>query len=323
MTLLVVPTVQPSATNTFIPCGQTAGDVDPARINKDAEVYITTTTPPYKLCLRQKQLLDREVAMKGRWKDCDVLRDLMPAEKANTRQTLFVDVGANIGSCSMMMASLGHRVISFEPTPPTFIALSAALAANAPNPSWDVRLVNAGVSNASGAANIVTQPGNAGGALTTGVRGSSDNSSRKSGLHESAYRPEYRRFAITDDWQSYRIWLTTLDEAVHEHVDLMKMDCQGHELRALLGARKLLSGPGVQVIKFEFYPPGIRQVGDDPMALLRFFDEAGYDLYHGNKILPPASFSTFYHQVSGTKAGFTDIVARWRDRSKGPYVHRA
>eukprot|EP00966_Prymnesium_polylepis_P007225 166419-Prymnesium_polylepis.2 len=59
------------------------------------------------------------------------------------------------------MASLGHRVISFEPTPPTFAALAAGLAGNAPNPSWDVRLVNAGVSESSGSATVMVSPGTA------------------------------------------------------------------------------------------------------------------------------------------------------------------
>ena len=202
----------------------------------------------------------------------------------------------------MLMASLGHRIISFEPTPPTFVALAAGLAGNAPNPSWDVRLVNAGISNASGSATIFVGPKNSGTGLTTGVGGAAS----------SVFRREKMRGAtITEKgWQQYQIALTTLDEAVHEHVDLMKMDCQGHELRALLGATKLIRDFGVSVIKFEFYPPGLRQVGDDPIALLHFLDTAGYDLFHNNVLLSPGKhFALLVDRFTGH---FTDIVARRR-----------
>ena len=199
----------------------------------------------------------------------------------------------------MMMASLGHRVISFEPTPPTFVALAAALDGNLANsPQWEVQLVNAGVSNAIGAATILTQPKNAGGALTTGV----------GDVNRSAYRRESNvsHLIINQNWQPYKIWLSTLDTEVHESVDLMKMDCQGHELRALQGAKKLLDGPGVKVIKLEFYPEGIRQVGDDPIALLKFLDAAGYEIKHGKNTVTPKSFPRLVMRYS---TGFVDLIA--------------
>lgn len=301
--MLLLLAVLGRARDTLVPCGVSANPEaasDP--VNKNATFHITTTTPPYVLCLRKSQYLDGHVKLHGRWQDCDLLRTLLRRQKG-----VYVDIGANIGACSMMMASLGHRVIGFEPTPPTFVALSSALAGNAPNPSWDVRLVNAGVSNASGRAIIQVQPHNAGGALTTGV--SEDGQER---VHASAHQANAQagRFAISSRWQSFSIALTTLDEAVHEPVDLMKMDCQGHELRALLGATHLINTLGVRVIKFEFFPPGIRQVGDEPIALLQFLHDAGYELFtitgKVEQQLPPPSFASLV--LKYTKS-YLDIVA--------------
>ena len=302
--LAAVRTAASPARDTLVPCGgwTKTGPVDPVNVN--ATFHITSTAPPYVLCLREGQAVDEYVKRHGRWMDCDPLQKLMRREKG-----VFVDVGANIGTCSMMMASLGHRVVSFEPTPPTFVALAAALAGTAPSPSWDVRLVNAGVSNESGAAVIQTQPGNAGGALTTGR-------SEQGEVHSSAFQFAVpRKFAIHNGWQKYQISLTTLDEAVHEHVDLMKLDCQGHELRALQGGWNLINNLGVDIMRLEFFPTGIRQVGDDPVALLRFLDEAGYRLFtqesETTHPVPPSSFAQFAHKF---RDGYIDLVAYASER---------
>jgi len=98
----------------------------------------------------------------------------------------------------------------------------------------------------------------------------------------------------------------------------LKLDCQGHEYRALLGASQLLVNPGVQVIKFEFFPIGLRQVGDEPAALLRLLHAAGYDLFvpgrNGDGRVPPTEVA--YANLERTTNRFSpsgkDMVARRR-----------
>ena len=288
------PSPAQPAVDTSIPCAGRSAHAMLYPVNENATLHFTSTFPSYALCLRTRELLDSVMRSKGRWPDCDVLPSLMPSPG------LFVDVGANIGACSILMASLGHRVISIEPTPPTFVALAAGVAGNAPNPSWDVRLINAGVSNSTGPATIFSGPGNSGSALTTGV----------GKVKYSAYRSEkMHRASITERWKRHAIELKTLDHLVREHVGLMKMDCQGHELRALLGGVDLIKNFGVSVIKLEFYPPGLRQVGDDPIALLHFLDMAGYDLFHHGVPLLHQDFASLVDRYANF---FTDIVARAR-----------
>jgi FkbM family methyltransferase len=310
------------AVDLSVPCPQAHNALDMHAVNANASLHRTTSQPPYILCLRHAQHIDETVRIRGRWTDCDLLPSLLPP--MTHPRPVVVDVGANIGACTFLLAALGYRVAAFEPTPPTFAALVAGLAANsqaarppaaepfyaasgASSAALDVRLVNLGLSNASGAAHIHVQPFNSGNAITSGLSG----------------RPQpqaHYKEVIDDSYEEYAIGLTTLDDAIHEPVSLLKLDCQGHELRALQGAARLLSGPDrIRAIKLEFYPPGLRAIGDDPMALLRLLDETGYDIVDvgGHKVgeyagvpLVPTKFSEF---VRGMENSFTDLVARRRE----------
>ena len=209
----------------------------------------------------------------------------------------------------MLMASRGYRVVSFEPTPPTYAALSAAAASNVNLfPYMDVRLVNAGVSSSKGQAVIFAEPGHAGNSITGGVRGRVRRDKANAELPNANYT-------------KYTIKLETLDAMLPEQkISLLKLDCQGHELRALQGATGLLNGPNrIRVIKFEFYPLGMRAIGDDPLDLLNLLNHAKYHLFevggHSAAVvrsqnqmrLKAKDFEAFVRKY---EHAYTDIVAR-------------
>jgi len=238
----------------------------------------------------------------------DELPGLLPAPQSK----MFVDVGANIGACALLMAARGHRVIAFEPTPATFAALAAGVAGNTQLgliPHMDVRLVNAAASNASGRGVIYSMPGNAGNSVTTGAQGS---------------RPRSRnKYIFNRKYERHEIRLTTLDDDVQtpaNEIGLMKIDTQGHEQRVLRGATRLLTGPSrVATIKLEFAPAHILNVGDQPIEILRMLSAAGYrleDVGGGNtgrtdpRPLRPPGFKAF---VAGMKNRFGDVVARLQE----------
>lgn len=52
----------------------------------------------------------------------------------------------------------------------------------------------------------------------------------------------------------------TLDDRVHEHVNLLKMDCQGCEYNALMGAEKLFTEHGVDIVFMEVGTRMLREV---------------------------------------------------------------
>lgn len=59
--------------------------------------------------------------------------------------TYFIDIGANIGSCSVHMASLGFSVVAVEPVPEHIRAINGSIALN---PTFNINLHHAGISSA-------------------------------------------------------------------------------------------------------------------------------------------------------------------------------
>ena len=301
--------VREHAVDTGTPCAQAPGV---HASNAHATIHLIAESPPYALCLRPKvEKVDRVIATKGRWSECDMLPILLPPLSQDEPAPLFVDVGANVGACSMLIATRGYRVVSFEPTPPTYAALAAAAASNVNLfPHMDIRLVNAGVSDAKGQAVIFAEPGHAGNSITAGVHGQ---------VKRDGGRGAKRSGLPTSNYTKHTIKLETLDGMLPGHrISLLKMDCQGHELRALRGARQLLSGSNrIQVIKFEFYPLGMRGIGDDPIDILKLLHATNYKLEEvgghaaavqgRHKPLTPREFGQF---VAKYEESYTDIVAR-------------
>lgn len=284
------------ADKAHLACAQHSGS-----LNRDARLTITKTAPPYALCCRRRQLVDNHVRKYGRWADCDHLPALMEAVAPERKRRLFVDVGANIGACSMLMAANGHRVVAFEPVPQTFRALASAFAANNFAAGATVTLVNAAASASEGTSSIVSKRGNAGHSVTTGRNQTADGGA-----------------GVFDQFD---IVVTTLDDVVREPVDVLKIDTQGHELKALLGARRLLGMHGVRAIAFEFAPSLMEATGerDDPAALLRLLEQANYSITGhptpGARVLPQ-DFAALVETVragvrtaSGYRAKWIDLVA--------------
>ena len=91
----------------------------------------------YLQCLRVgREVVSDEIRSQGRWPHCDELPQLfqraargLPREQRP--RALFVDAGANVGSCSLLMLHLGIRTVSFEPLPSNLYYFTASVLANA------------------------------------------------------------------------------------------------------------------------------------------------------------------------------------------------
>ena len=89
------------------------------------------------MCLRQyDDLISHEIRVHGVWDDCFPLIHMWKntlkssANEYSKIDSFFVDVGANIGSCSLMMAAAGVKVIAFEPSPSNLFYFSQSILAN-------------------------------------------------------------------------------------------------------------------------------------------------------------------------------------------------
>ena len=147
-----------------------------------------------------------------------------------------VEVGAADGRDSerYARAAPGARVLAFEPIPESFEALRVRTAAL---PS--ITAVNAAVSD---------RPGQAEFHVGTWLDSSSLLKAQTTGSNYDAYQKPTH---------SIRVEVVTLDDACRtqniEHIDLLKMDAQGAELKILAGASELLQRGAIRVVYAEVH----------------------------------------------------------------------
>tara|TARA_B100000795_G_scaffold162840_1_gene122346 strand:- start:714 stop:2822 length:2109 start_codon:yes stop_codon:yes gene_type:complete len=159
-----------------------------------------------------------------RWLDVTAGRDDAP---------IYVDVGANMGQSLLPFASLGWRVLAFEPVAKNARLLQWQVARNCL--AGKLSLFQAAASNRSGRA-FITVP-----------RGMEDNSALPAA--GVAVNPMAASFAKSKNvtFEQLQIAMQTVDEAFNADPDLQptdlrlaKIDVQGHEVEVLQGMRGVL-----------------------------------------------------------------------------------
>ena len=131
-----------------------------------------------------------------------------------------IDVGANKGYFSLLAAKRvlpGGRVISYEPAPRNFSDIQVTIDSNSYH-HWTVR--PCAVSSAPGEAEL----------FLTGVESGSGWGSLRQPKSDQVARVKVPLVTLATEMESLGV----------EHIDLLKMDIEGHELEALRGALPLL-----------------------------------------------------------------------------------
>lgn len=153
-------------------------------------------------------------------------------EKVSGPLTVF-DVGANVGGYSLaVLKELGPSVVvhAFEPSRKTFEVLKK----NTENASG-ITLNNFGVSDLESRQTLYTN---------------SDGSKIA-----SMYQRKLSHYGIRLD-KTEDIELSTVDVYCAknhiERINLLKLDIEGHELKALLGAARMIADKRIDMIQFEF-----------------------------------------------------------------------
>ncbi|CAE8596672.1 unnamed protein product, partial [Polarella glacialis] len=207
----------------------------------------------YHLCIRQPEsassymgasLVDKHIMSHGAFPDCEEAVEFLPARSG----CIVLDVGANIGSCSLLFARLGVRVIAVEAEPVNLELLRASLRlAQPPGPQFaNVSVAAVAVDEAAGFVWITRDATNAGNSSTSSVTDTSEAS-----LVSELSTP---------------VAAARLDDVAEAHAGLlggsmsdicfMKMDIEAAELRALHGAPRLLASQMLRAVHFEFVPLG-------------------------------------------------------------------
>ncbi len=185
---------------------------------------------------------------------------------------VFVDVGANVGYFTALGASrVGRygRVLAIEPSPQMGAALEELVQANHLS---QVKFESVGV----GAANET---------LTLFIPDADLHN------HTPTMMPQTGAVPV-------EVQVVTLDSLTEsngiERIDLLKIDIEGFEMAAFLGASRLLSEGRISAIVCEFNDYWLREAKQSPDSLYQFLVDAGFRSTGGRPVFSAGSVVTCF-----------------------------
>lgn len=172
---------------------------------------------------------------------------------------IFLDIGAGYGAFTLAVSNIGRhglvrKIFAFEPDPRPHQALVKSVVANGLGPLvFPVRTI---VGDYCGAANFLQ---------------SSRSSTSNRTFHSSSTSTAFEN--------AVQLPCTTIDDFLEDSgIDvsretfIVKMDIEGNELRAFRGMQSLFARSRGYAVLFEYYPPAMRETGNDPADLRAFID---------------------------------------------------
>jgi len=222
-------------------------------------------------CIRPyDDLLSNMIRKLKRWPECEPLPQFwykLGMEKNFTSDDVFVDVGANIGSCSIVMAAHGIRTIAFEPMVSNLFFFTSSVKALPSESQLLVTIFKSGVGRASSAKKLYSDPQNAGHSIVGNL----------------AVEPWRKKVMQTMNDTATMITISTLDAVLWPNrafpppsIRLMKMDIEGYETEALLGAAALFRARAIAMIKFEMATNWLHGQGSSAAQIFSVLKDYGY-----------------------------------------------
>jgi len=148
---------------------------------------------------------------------------------------VFVDIGANIGSYTILASATGASTISFEPVPSTFEALLDNIHLNRLEACADAR--NQAVGRADGEIEMIADQ-------------DTTNQALRAGDHYEG--------------KTIRVPVVTLDGVLQNKIPkLIKIDVEGYETEVLAGAMATLANPSLRAVVMELNGSGARYGFDE------------------------------------------------------------
>jgi len=204
------------------------------------------------------------IMRKGRFHHCNILPTLWnKADK--TEESIYLEIGANIGSCVVeMLLSTDAKIIAFEPHPKNLFVLLSTIRAMEQSYQDRVVIVPVALGAESAMETIYAANGNMG----NSVVGKIIKDNRR------------QEFKIEDQ---HSIHVERLDSIIspNAHVAFSKLDAQGFECNIVSGFGASLAAV-VQQIKFEVSKNHLNNHGC--LDLLSRFRALGYTIYSENGI---------------------------------------
>lgn len=168
-----------------------------------------------------------------------------------------LDIGANVGYYSILFASSGGDVISFEPVSQnaTLLRLTAIL-----NPNLNIKVLHTAVSDKNGTTDFIVSKQTSNSSLV------SDQPLKHQGLAK--------------DYSIEKIDTITIDSLKLDKLDIIKMDIEGAEFLALKGMKETLIRLKPRIIMAEVVQEHLLAFSSSLIEVLEFLKSIGYDPYH-------------------------------------------
>eukprot|EP01083_Nonionella_stella_P285044 970303_1 len=288
-----VPIVEPPALDFAKPCSNPKLEVQDDKIfhftnpftDKQSELnlrhqetcdwtpYSAPNDKKFSMCLRPAPCLLSDVVRRSHsWPDCNIIpvmyQHLVSFNKnmMGAQAKYFLDVGGNLGACSFTMAvqDFDLRVVAFEPVNSNQFYYKNTVIRNRFD---NIDLVQCGAAATEGNSTIYIGPNKGDSRILT-----DDKKFQNAEVRRQHYEPEVICLASID-----KIMLSK-EQGI---IPVMKMDIQGFEYFALLGAKSIFTNPATApwAIKTEFAPWLLQATNIEPVEMLNLLDEYGYDIY--------------------------------------------
>lgn len=252
----------------------------------------------YSMCLRKDDAVSDQIRKHGQWFDCQELVHLW--KESNTQNGLFLDIGANIGSCSLLMGANSISTLAFEPLASNYNIFTRSIHANflSTNSSWPgspfsdfIWLYPFGLGDKVYSTVAFMQLKNIGNTVI-GKAVSDIDKSPDTMLQQPV------NVKVLDDV----IWSNRLTGAPPPLITLMKLDVQGFETKVLEGAKNLLLHNAIKTIKFELSPRWLHAQNSSGFDLCSLLTSYGFVLRNAKKrVLKPRDCNGRFE--------FIDVVA--------------
>jgi FkbM family methyltransferase len=186
--------------------------------------HIKTETPMCIYNVTDDNYVSGLILQTGRWPDCDLLPTLWNTEHRSS-SAIYIEIGANIGSCIMeMLLSTNATIVAFEPDPRNLALLTSTLMAIDSSYRNRIALFPIALGATKGNSTINQAANNRGNSVVGKV---------------------VKDYDGQDFLPPISIQVETLDSIFESTKDLdvflMKMDVQGFECYVVDGGRKVLS----------------------------------------------------------------------------------
>eukprot|EP00550_Attheya_septentrionalis_P003522 CAMPEP_0198300394 /NCGR_PEP_ID=MMETSP1449-20131203/48060_1 /TAXON_ID=420275 /ORGANISM="Attheya septentrionalis, Strain CCMP2084" /LENGTH=344 /DNA_ID=CAMNT_0044002217 /DNA_START=193 /DNA_END=1227 /DNA_ORIENTATION=- len=230
------------------------------------------------------------IRRKKRWTDCDLLPVLWNASHVNqTDQSVYVEIGANIGSCVMeMLLGTNATIVAFEPHPMNLFNLKKTVVGLDQKYQDRLRLFPIGLGDAKATNTIYSADNNMGNSVIGKVIKDTPTQAFSEALQFEIYVEKMSDILSSD-----------------ADVKLMKIDAQGFECKILDGWSEDTAG-SIETIKMEYADHWLE--GQGCMDLVPKFIRYGFDVFHGHN--GGLNFGNQYFENPSRKNAVMDIFAK-------------